>query len=68
MGLMPNHKNIFRNKVDFAHEEFATEFYKPKGRPRPREMKSQQGQYTHNDFTHKSLKRQMHAKIGNASE
>ena len=60
---MPNHKNIFRNKVDFAHEEFATELYKPKGRPRPREMKSQQGQNPHHSLTHKSIKRKFHDKI-----
>jgi hypothetical protein len=61
---MPNHKNIFRNKVDFAREEFATELYKPKGIPRPREYKSQKGQYARHDFTHKALKRQMHEKLG----
>lgn len=61
---MPNHKDIFRNKLDFGHEEFATELYKPKGIPRPREYKSQKGQYTRLDFTHKSLKRQMHEKLG----
>ncbi|HEU4962857.1 MAG TPA: hypothetical protein VFV52_03220 [Bacilli bacterium] len=61
---MPNQKSIFRNKVDFAREEFATELYKPKGIPRMREKKSQQGQYTRLDFTHKSLKRQMHEKLG----
>jgi hypothetical protein len=38
-------KDIFRNKRDFAWAEFATEFYKPDGRPRPREAKSQQHQY-----------------------
>ncbi|MBP1931575.1 hypothetical protein [Ammoniphilus resinae] len=38
-------KDIFRNKRDFARAEFATEFYKPEGRPRPREAKSQQNQY-----------------------
>ena len=32
-------KDIFRNKRDFARAEFATELYKPAGRPRPREAK-----------------------------
>jgi hypothetical protein len=62
--LMPNHKDIFRNKRDFARAEFATELYKPAGIPRPREKKSQVVQYTKWDFTHKSLKRQMHEKDG----
>jgi hypothetical protein len=61
---MPNHKDIFRNKFDFAREEFATELYKPPGIPRPREKKSQKVQYTKWDFTHKALKRQMHEKLG----
>ena len=61
---MPNHKNIFRNKVDFAREEFATELYKPNGRPRPREFKSQKGQYLHDQLTHKSVKRKMRDKTG----
>jgi hypothetical protein len=38
-------KDIYHNKQDFAKEEFATELYKPKGQPRPREMKSQKAQY-----------------------
>lgn len=41
---MPNHKDIFHNKMDFAHAEFATEMYKPAGRPQPRETKSQEAQ------------------------
>lgn len=61
---MPNHKNIFRNKIDFGHEEFATELYKPAGRPRPREYKSQTGQQPKYSLTHKSRKRNFHDKIG----
>jgi hypothetical protein len=41
---MPNNKDIFRNKKDFAHEEFATELNKMPGRPKPREIKSQDAQ------------------------
>jgi len=52
---MPNHKNIFRNKVDFAHEEFATELYKPKGIPRMREPRSQKGQYRSHALRHGQL-------------
>lgn len=37
-------KDIYRNKRDFAKEEFATELYKPKGKPKPREVKSQKAQ------------------------
>lgn len=37
-------KDIFRNKKDFAHEEFATELIKPAGKPQPREIKSQKAQ------------------------
>jgi hypothetical protein len=63
---LPNHKNIFRNKVDFGHEEFATELYKPAGRPRPRERKSQHGQTLEHSMTHKSIKRKMRKKLGPA--
>lgn len=38
-------KDIYRNKRNFANEEFATEVYKPKGRPKPREVKSQKAQF-----------------------
>jgi hypothetical protein len=51
---MPNHKDIFRNKRDFARAEFATELYKRPGIPRPREKKSQAVQYTKMDLNHKS--------------
>jgi hypothetical protein len=62
-------KDIFRNKRDFARAEFATELYKPEGRPRPREAKSQQGQYdTHYHGGQKERKRPMNNKLGNASE
>jgi hypothetical protein len=61
---MPNHKNIFRNKVDFAREEFATELYKPNGRPRAREYRSQKSQLHMQDLTHKSIKRKMRDKTG----
>ncbi|ASS75556.1 hypothetical protein CIG75_11535 [Tumebacillus algifaecis] len=61
---MTNHKDLFRNKVDFANEEFATELYKPKGIPRPREYKSQKGQYGKHEMTHKSIKRPMNDKLG----
>lgn len=55
---MPNKKDIFRNKVDFAHEEFSTELYKPAGRPRPREANSDAGQWAsgHNPGTSKDVK------------
>ncbi|MDB5083180.1 MAG: hypothetical protein JWN30_66 [Bacilli bacterium] len=43
---MPNHKDLFRNKVDFARAEFATELYKPPGIPRSREKRSHRQQYT----------------------
>ncbi|ARU62553.1 hypothetical protein CBW65_17475 [Tumebacillus avium] len=61
---MPNHKNIFHNKVDFAREEFATELYKPQGHPRSRERKSQRAQYGQHQLTHKSIKRSMQSKLG----
>jgi hypothetical protein len=61
---MPNHKNIFRNKRDFAREEFSTELYKPAGRPRPRESRSQQSQIHMQNLTHKSIKRKMRDKMG----
>jgi len=38
-------KDIYRNKKDFAKEEFATELYKPKGIPKPRESNSQKAQF-----------------------
>jgi hypothetical protein len=38
---MTNHHDIFRNKRDFAREEFATELYKPPGSPRAREPHTQ---------------------------
>lgn len=34
-------KDIFKNKVDFAREEFETEFLGNRGTPIPREAKSQ---------------------------
>lgn len=38
-------KDIYRNKIDFAHEEFATELpNRLKGVPTPREAKSQKAQ------------------------
>lgn len=39
-------KDIYRNKVDFAREEFATEipFNRIPGLPKPREVKSQKAQ------------------------
>lgn len=36
--------DIYRNKVDFAREEFSTEFPRPDGVPKPREVKSQKAQ------------------------
>jgi len=47
---MPNNNDIFHNKRDFARAEFATELYKPKGKPRGREAKSQKGQYAPEHF------------------
>ena len=38
-------KNIYRNKVDFAREEFATAMDRPEGLPKPREVKSQKAQF-----------------------
>ncbi|MGI6777703.1 MAG: hypothetical protein ACOX7R_06660 [Acetivibrionales bacterium] len=39
-------KDIYRNKKDFSHEEFATEMlHRPKGSPQPRESRSQKAQY-----------------------
>lgn len=62
-------KDIFRNKRDFAREEFATELYKPAGRPRPREATSQKGQYFPEHYEGlKGRKRNMVNKLGNASE
>jgi hypothetical protein len=39
---MTNH--IYRNKKDFAREEFATEFHGGVGIPKPRESQSQKAQ------------------------
>ncbi|MBO8170924.1 MAG: hypothetical protein H0Z33_03425 [Bacillaceae bacterium] len=62
---MTNHHDIFHNKRDFARAEFATELYKPAGRPRPREAKSQDRQYAPEHFEgHKDKKVPFHAKIG----
>jgi hypothetical protein len=62
-------KDIFRNKRDFAREEFATELYKPAGRPRAREAKSQQAQLnSHFHGGQKEIKRSMSSKLGNAEE
>lgn len=38
-------KDIYRNKKDFAREEFATELHRPKGVPQPREVQSQKAQF-----------------------
>ncbi|HHY66761.1 MAG TPA: hypothetical protein GX517_06110 [Alicyclobacillus sp.] len=57
---MPNNKDIFRNKRDFAHEEFATELYKPPGKPRAREAKSQRSQVrAHHPGDYKARKHTM---------
>jgi hypothetical protein len=62
-------KDIFRNKRDFARAEFATEFYKPDGKPRPREATSQKSQYFPEHYEGlKSKKRSMKSKLGNAGE
>lgn len=37
-------KDIYRNKKDFATEEFATEIPEHRGQPVPREVKSQKAQ------------------------
>lgn len=66
---MPNHNDIFRNKRDFAREEFATELYKPNGRPRAREAKSQKGQYFPEYIEGlKGKKPSFHKKIGSPNE
>ncbi len=66
---MPNHNDIFHNKRDFARAEFATELYKPSGRPRAREAKSQVRQYApeHNEGL-KGKKTSFHQKIGAPNE
>lgn len=55
---MPRKKDIYRNKQDFAREEFATELYRMEGRPRGREVKSQEAQLesTHAHGTRKDVK------------
>lgn len=64
---MTNHHDIFRNKRDFAHEEFATEMYKPKGRPRPRE--TMKNPYTPEHVERvKGKKVPFHEKIGSPNE
>lgn len=37
-------KDIYRNKKDFAKEEFATEIPEHRGQPVPREVRSQKAQ------------------------
>jgi hypothetical protein len=37
-------KDIYRNKIDFATQEFATEIPEHRGQPVPREVKSQKAQ------------------------
>ncbi len=37
-------KDIYRNKKDFAHQEFASEYNGATGQPKPREAKSQKAQ------------------------
>jgi hypothetical protein len=62
-------KNLFRNKRDFARAEFATELYKPAGRPRAREAKSQEGQYFPEHYEgNKDKKVAFHKKIGSPNE
>lgn len=41
---MTNNHDIFRNKRDFAREEFATELHHPPGHPRAREAHAQKSQ------------------------
>lgn len=66
---MPNNNGIFRNKRDFARAEFATEFYKPKGVPRPREAKSQRYQYAPEHYEGlKGKKPSFEMKIGSPNE
>lgn len=38
-------KDIYRNKKDFAREEFATELKNLPGVPQPREVRSQKAQF-----------------------
>ena len=38
-------KHIYRNKKDFAREEFTTEFHGAAGMPKAREDRSQKAQY-----------------------
>ena len=66
---MPNNNDIFRNKRDFSREEFATELYKPTGRPRAREAKSQKYQYAPEGIEGlKGKKVSFHMKIGSPNE
>ncbi len=37
--------DIYRNKKDFAREEFSTELPHPSGIPKPREIRSQKAQF-----------------------
>lgn len=41
---MPNRKGVSHNDKNFNRKSFNGELYKPAGRPRPREIKSQEAQ------------------------
>lgn len=41
---MPNRKGFSKNNKNFNRENFFDVLYKPEGRPRPRETKSQKAQ------------------------
>ncbi|MCX7921685.1 MAG: hypothetical protein N3B21_06690 [Clostridia bacterium] len=61
--------DIYRNKKDFAREEFATELPRPKGIPHPREINSQKAQFqsygTPGMVERKDKKTKMHEKLNN---
>ena len=61
---MTNHHDIFRNKRDFARAEFATEFYKPKGDPKPREAHTQKHKDTPHNAGFKNVKVPFQQKAG----
>lgn len=64
VSSVPNNKDIWRNKVDHAREEFATELYRVPHRPRPREAESDEAQLesAHQHGTSKDVKVPMHEK------
>lgn len=62
--VMPNNHDIFRNKRDFARAEFATELYKPPGKPRAREAHTQKHQHPPHNAGFKNIKVPFQQKAG----